>query len=84
MPPRDILVDLLEWCKSERRNLHRQLEMLTSGRFRIGENRGSGWVDTTDASLGRITASIGELDQIIAECDRICKRSEAPLQQNSR
>jgi hypothetical protein len=78
MPPRDALVDLLEWCKSERRNLQRQLEMLTSGKFRIGENRGPSWFDATDASIERATASIDELDQIIAECDRVCKCPEVP------
>ena len=72
MPPRDVFVDLFEWCKSERQNLQRQLESLTSGKFRIGENRGSSWVDKTEASIERVTACIDELDQIIAEYDRVC------------
>jgi hypothetical protein len=65
--PRDALVEVFEWCKSERQNLQKQLEALQSGLFRIGEKRGSGWVDTTSASIERLTASIAELDQIIVK-----------------
>jgi hypothetical protein len=82
MPSRDVFVDLFEWCKSERQNLQRQLEMLTSGKFRISENRGSSWVDKTGASIERVTASIDELDQIIAEYNRVCKVDRGPQGEN--
>jgi hypothetical protein len=69
----DALLDLIEWCRSERSNLQRQLCALKSGKFRIGENSGAGWVDTTGASIERITASISELDQILAAYERFGK-----------
>jgi hypothetical protein len=69
----DALLDLIEWCRSERSNLQKQLCALTSGQFRIGENTGTGWVDTTAASIERITASISELDQILAAYERSAK-----------
>lgn len=69
----DALLDLIEWCRSERSNLQRQLCALRSGKFHIGENSGNGWVDTTAASIERITASISELDQILAAYERSAK-----------
>ena len=76
----DALLDLIEWCRSERSNLQRQLCALESGKFRIGENTGTGWVDTTAASIERITGSISELDQILAAYERSAKaRESAPV-----
>ena len=69
----DALLDLIEWCRSEGSNLQRQVCALRSGKFRIGENTGMGWVDMTDASIERITASISELDQILAAYERSAK-----------
>jgi hypothetical protein len=69
----DALLDLIEWCRSERSNLQRQLCALTSGKFRIGENTGTGWVDMTAARIERITASISEVDQILAAYERSTK-----------
>jgi hypothetical protein len=66
----DALLDLIEWCRSERSNLQKQLCALKSGKFRIGENSGTGWVDTTAASIERITASISDLDQVLAAYER--------------
>jgi len=66
----DALLDLIEWCRSERSNLQRQLCALNSGKFRIGENSGTGWVDTTGTNINRISAAISELDQILAAYER--------------
>jgi hypothetical protein len=66
----DALLDLIEWCRSERLHRERQLCALKSGKFRIGENSGSGWIDTTATSIERITASIFDLDQILAAYER--------------
>jgi hypothetical protein len=73
----DALLDLIEWCRSERSNLQRQLYALKSGKFRIGENSGAGWVDTTAASIERITTSISELDQILAAYERSSRASRS-------
>jgi hypothetical protein len=64
----DALLDLIEWCRSERSSC-----ALKSGKFRIGENIGTGWVDTTAVSIERITGSISELDQILAAFERSTK-----------
>jgi hypothetical protein len=73
----DALLDLIEWCRSERSSLQKQLCALKSGKFRIGENTGTGWVDTTAASIERITGSISELDQILAAYERSTKAQES-------
>src|SRR5262245_27242297 len=73
----DALLDLIEWCRSERSNLQRQLCALKSGKFRIGENTGTGWVDTTAVSIERIAGSISELDQILAAYERSAKASRS-------
>jgi len=51
----------------------KQLCALEAGKFRIGENTGMGWVDTTAVSIERITGSISELDQILAAYERSTK-----------
>jgi hypothetical protein len=72
----DALLDLIEWCRSERSNLQRQLCALNSGKFRIGENNGTGWVDTTGTNINRISAAISDLDQILAAYERSSPRSD--------
>jgi hypothetical protein len=69
----DALLDLIEWCRSERANLQRQLCALSSGKFRIGENSGTGWVDTTGTNIERISAAISELDQILAALREVAR-----------
>jgi hypothetical protein len=69
----DALLDLIEWRRSKRSNLQKQVGALKSGRIHVGENRGTGWVDTTGASIERITASMSELDQILAAYERCCR-----------
>ena len=63
----DGLINLVAWCKRERESLQMQREMLQSGKFRIFKNEGSGQVDTSSDSIGRITANITELDAILAD-----------------
>jgi hypothetical protein len=67
---------LLDWCKGERERLQRQLEMLKSGEFHIGENRGMGWVNISSESIERLTVAISELDRLLAEYET--KASHAP------
>jgi len=56
---------IVGWCEGERRRLQMQLTMLQFGRFRIGENRGIGWVDTSSESINRLSAAISELDRLL-------------------
>jgi hypothetical protein len=59
--------NLLAWCRTERVNLQRQLELMESGIMRTGEYRaGSPPRDTTTESIDRVRHSIIELDQILA------------------
>ena len=63
----EALINLVAWCKRERESLQIQREMLQSGKFRIFKNEGSGQVDTSSDSIGRITANVTELDAILAD-----------------
>jgi hypothetical protein len=58
---------LIEWCKTDRHNLQTQLDALTSGKLRLGENDGSGWVDTTAERIEWLTAKIADLDDLLSE-----------------
>jgi hypothetical protein len=70
------LTNLLDWCKGERERLQRQLEMLKSGQFHIGENRGMGWVDISSQSIERVTVAVSELDRLLAEYETKASCSE--------
>lgn len=62
-----LLDNLITWCKEQRAQLERQIEMLGSGELQTGEKRpGSGWVDTTDADLTRAKRQLAEIDALIA------------------
>jgi hypothetical protein len=60
-------INLLGWAMQARESL--QMQMLQSGKFRIFKDEGSGPIDVSSESIARITASIGELDLILADCD---------------
>ena len=40
---------------------------MESGKVQTGENRGTGWVDTTAASVERAKARLAELDSLVTE-----------------
>jgi hypothetical protein len=40
---------------------------MQSGKVLTGENRGSGWVDTTDESVKRAKARLVELESLLTE-----------------
>ena len=52
----------IAWCKQEQASLEQQLEMMESGKVRTGEDIGSGWIDTTEQSIGRAKARLAELN----------------------
>ena len=47
------------WCKQEQASLQQQLELMLAGKVLTGENRGSGWVDTTGESIGGARVQTG-------------------------
>jgi hypothetical protein len=55
------------WCKQEQASLHQQLELMVAGKVLTGENRGSGWVDTTDKSIERAKTRLAELESLLTE-----------------
>lgn len=57
----------IAWSKQERGTLQQQLELLEAGKVRTGEDRGKGWLDTTDESIRRIKARLAELEELLTE-----------------
>ena len=55
------------WCKQEQASLLQQLELMETGKVLTGENRGSGWVDTTAESIERVKARLAELESLLTE-----------------
>ena len=55
------------WCKQEQASLQQQLELMVAGKVLTGENRGSGWVDTTDKSIERAKTRLAELESLLTE-----------------
>jgi hypothetical protein len=55
------------WCKQEQASIQQQLELMQTGKVLTGENRGSGWVDTTSESIERAKFRLAELESILTE-----------------
>ena len=55
------------WCKQEQASIEQQLELMQSGKVLTGENRGSGWIDTTGESVKRAKARLAELESLLTE-----------------
>jgi hypothetical protein len=56
----------IAWCKQEQASIQQQLELMETGVL-TGENRGSGWVDTTAESIERARARFTELESLLTE-----------------
>ena len=57
----------IAWCKQEQASIQQQLELMETGKVLTGENRGSGWVDTTAKSIERGKARLVELESLLTE-----------------
>ncbi len=57
----------IAWSKQEHASIEQQLELLKSGKVKTGEDTGSGWVDTTAASIRRAEERLAELSDILSE-----------------
>ena len=55
------------WCKQEQASLQQQLELMLAGKVLTGENRGSGWVDTTGDSIERAKVRLADLESLLTE-----------------
>jgi hypothetical protein len=55
------------WCKQEQASIQQQLELMQSGKVLTGENRGSGWIDTTGELVKRAKARLAELESLLTE-----------------
>src|SRR5512144_1587584 len=57
----------IAWCKQEQASLQQELELLEASKVLTGEDRGSGWVDTTTESKKRAQARLAELKSLLTE-----------------
>ena len=57
----------IAWCKQEQASIEQQLELMESGKVRIGEDIGAGWIDTTAESIERAKARFAELNDLLTE-----------------
>jgi quercetin dioxygenase-like cupin family protein len=57
----------IAWCKQEQASLQQQLALMHQGKVLTGEDRGSGWDDTTAQSIERTKARLAELDSLLTE-----------------
>ena len=57
----------IAWCKQEQASIEQELELMESGKVRIGEDIGAGWVDTTAESIERAKARLAELNDLLTE-----------------
>ena len=66
-PSRSAPGRFIAWCKQEQASIQQQLELMETGKVLTGENRGSGWVDTTAESMERGKARLLELESLLTE-----------------
>ncbi|CAM5775283.1 hypothetical protein LMIY3S_04946 [Labrys miyagiensis] len=64
------IMDLANWCFSERERLHERLDCLKDGRMCIKERLGMDWTDVTIEAIDEIEHSIGALDQLLMRYGR--------------
>ena len=57
----------IAWCKQEQASLQQQLALMNQRKVLTGENRGTGWVETTADSIERLKTRLAELDSLLTE-----------------
>ena len=62
-------IQLTDWCRQERQRLALLLSALDSGRYKVGEDRGQGWLDLTQKNISRLKLHTSELNEILEQCD---------------
>ena len=71
MPLNYLQKQALEWCREQLNSNHEQLELLESGKMTTGENRGDGWVDTTQANIADIKRRSDGLGRVINQYEQL-------------
>ncbi len=75
---KDLLPQLIAWCKNHRADLKRQLDLLESGQMSTFEIRElQEQVDTTAETVRRTIILINELDTLLAEEDEAETEADA-------
>ena len=55
------------WCKQEQASIEQELELLASGKVRISEDIGSGWIDKTDEAIERARRRLSQLEELLTQ-----------------
>jgi hypothetical protein len=55
------------WCKQEQASIEQELELMASGKVRIGEDIGSGWIDKTAEAIERAKRRLSQLNELLTE-----------------
>jgi hypothetical protein len=55
------------WCKQEQASIEQELELIASGKVRIGEDIGAGWIDKTDEAIERAKRRLTQLNELLTE-----------------
>jgi hypothetical protein len=55
------------WCKQEQASIEQEVELITSGKVRIGEDIGSGWIDKTEEAIERAKRRLSQLNELLTE-----------------
>jgi hypothetical protein len=58
---------LCVWCKQEQASIEQELELLKSGKVRIGEDIGSGWIDKTADAIERANRRLAQLNELLTD-----------------
>jgi hypothetical protein len=59
------------WCKQEQASIEQELELMVSGKVRVGEDVGSGWIDKTAESIDRPKRRLAQLNDLLTEEGKI-------------
>ena len=57
----------IAWCKQEQASLQQQLELLEASKVLTGEDRGSGWINTSAESKKRVKERLAQLESFLTE-----------------
>jgi hypothetical protein len=58
------------WCKQEQASIEQELDLLVSGKVRIGEDIGAGWIDKTAESIERAQRRLAQLNELLTEAGK--------------
>jgi hypothetical protein len=57
----------IAWCKQEQASIEQELELMVSGKVRVGQDIGAGWADMTEESIERAKARLAQLNELLTE-----------------